>query len=365
MKADSKQLKFINQIEPYITESEIRTMDEYLRSGGWLTEFDKTKQFEKMIAGFLGVKHAVVVTNGTVGLYLALLASGIGKGDAVVVPDYTMIASPNAVRWANADVSLCDVEKETLCLDFDKVKLGREAKGLMYVAINGRAGDMSEVVDFCKDHDLILIEDACQAFGSRWNGRPLGTFGDLGVFSFTPHKIITTGQGGAIVTERDDLYEKVASLKDFSRVKPGVDIHTGIGYNFKFTDLQSVIGIEQLKLIDYRIKRKKEIYKRYMERLQGSKFDFLPIDLTQAVPWFIDVICGVPREEVIAELRRNQIGSRPFYPPIHLQEPYRSLQGDYSVTSDLAPRGLWLPSSIGLEDDQIERITSVLLDFHD
>ena len=361
MKADSKELRFINQIEPYLTENEIKATEEYLRSGGWLTEFDKTRQFEKMIADFLGVKHAVVVTNGTVGLYLTLLAGGVGNGDTVVVPDYTMIASPNAVKWANANVSLSDVEKETLCLDLDKVKLGDNVKGLMYVAINGRAGDMGRVIDFCEDHGLLLIEDACQAFGSRWNGRPLGTFGDAGIFSFTPHKIITTGQGGAIVTNNDDLYEKLTRLKDFSRVKPGVDVHTGIGYNFKFTDIQSVIGIEQLKLIDFRIRRKKEIYKRYMERLKDSRFDFLPIDLSQVVPWFVDVICMASRERVMAKLKRNQIGSRPFYPPINTQGPYRNLKGDYSIASDLAPKGLWLPSSIGLGDADIDRIGTLML----
>lgn len=363
MKLGSKELKFINQVEPYVTENEIKAVEEYLRSGGWLTEFEKTRQFEKMIAEFLGVKHAVVVTNGTVGLYLAALATGIGKGDSVVIPDYTMIASPNAVKWANADVSLCDVRKETLCLDLNRIKLGDNVRGIMHVEINGRAGDMKEIVDFCKDHRLLLIEDACQAFGSRWNGKQLGTFGDVGVFSFTPHKIITTGQGGAIVTNNDELYAELLRLKDFSRIKPGADIHTGIGYNFKFTDLQSVIGIEQLKLIDFRMKRKREIYKRYMEQLQDSKFDFLPIDLSEVVPWFIDVICAVPRERVITELKRNQIGSRPFYPPIHTQMPYRNLEGDYSVASALAQRGLWLPSSVGLEDAEVDRVTSVLLSF--
>jgi perosamine synthetase len=362
MITDSTELNFINQIEPYLTENEVRAMSDYLRSGGWLTEFEKTQQFERMIADFLGVKHAVAITNGTVGLYLALLAVGIGRGDTVVVPDYTMIASPNAVRWANADVLLCDTERDTLCLDLDKVRLKENTRALMHVSVNGRAGDIDRVIDFCRDHGLFLIEDACQAFGSKSNDRFLGTFGDLGVFSFTPHKIITTGQGGAVVTNNDELYEKLRRLKDFSRVKPGVDVHTGMGYNFKFTDLQSVIGIEQLKLIDFRIKRKKELYKEYMDQLNSTaSFEFLPIDLSQTVPWFVDVIiCNIPRDRVIAELKKNKIGSRPFYPPIHTQEPYQNCGGDYVVTSDLAPRGLWLPSSIGLKEHEITRVTSVL-----
>lgn len=358
----NEQLKFLNQVEPYVTEKEVNALTEYLGSGGWLTEFDKTEKFERMIADFLGVKHAVVITNGTVGLYLAVLVLGIGKGDSVVVPDYTMIASPNAVKWANGDVTLCDVKRDTLCADLDKVKLKENTKAMMYVPINGRSGDMNEVVDFCQHHNLFLIEDSCQAFGSKWNDRFLGTFGDLGVFSFTPHKIITTGQGGAIVTNNDELYEKVRKLKDFSRVKPGVDVHTGIGYNFKFTDLQAVVGIEQLKIIEFRIKKKKEIYKEYIERLGHlSDLEFLPVDLSQTVPWFVDVILGTEREKVISKLKGNGIGSRPFYPPIHSQEPYRNSEGPFDVTNAMAPRGLWLPSSIGLETDDIRRVADCLV----
>lgn len=355
-------MNFINQVEPYITENEIRAVNEYMRSGGWLTEYEKTALFEKMITEFLGVKYAVVVPNGTIGLYLALLAAGIGRGDSVIVPDYTMIASPNSVLWANSEVLLCDTERDTLCLDIQRVPTREDIRALMYVSINGRCGDMGEIVDYCKEREILLIEDACQSFGSKWNGKFMGTFGDIGVFSFSPHKIITTGQGGAIVTNNEDYYAKVKKLKDFSRVKPGVDIHTGIGYNFKFTDLQAVLGIEQLKTIEFRIRRKKEIYRSYMDALSDKKhhFSFLPIDLSQVVPWFIDVICEVPREAVVKALADNKIGSRPFYPPIHSQEPYKMQSGDFHVTEQLATRGLWLPSSLSLTQEDIQRVAEVL-----
>lgn len=357
-------MKFINQVEPYITENEIRAVTEYLHSGGWLTEFERTEEFERIIADFLGVKYAVVVTSGTAALYLSLLALGIGPGDSVVVPDYTMIASPNSVKWAGAEVILCDVEKDTLCLDLDKLVLKENTKALMHVSINGRSGDMDEVVRYCEDNDLCLLEDACQAFGSKWNNKFLGTFGNIGVFSFTPHKIITTGQGGAIVTNDKEIYDKVKGLKDFSRIKPGVDVHTGIGFNFKFTDLQSVVGIEQLRIIDYRIKRKKEMYKMYMDALSKIEFvELLPIDLRQVVPWFVDIILKVPRDKFIAYLKENGIGSRPFYPPIHSQKPYQDCKGNFTVTSNEVPKGLWLPSSIGLKNEEIKQIVNVIQKF--
>ena len=214
-------MKYINQIELLITENEVKAMTDYLQGDGWLTEFKKTEEFEQMIADFLGVKYAVVVTSGTAALYLSLLALGIGPGDSVIVPDYTMIATPNAVKWTGAEVILCDIDKENLCLDLDKVEATDNRnqsiskslwKTMIYVPINGRCGNMNEVIDFCNKYHMCLIEDACQAFGSKWNDKYLGTFGCMGVFSFTPHKIITTGQGGAIVTNSEKIYTRIKKL---------------------------------------------------------------------------------------------------------------------------------------------------------
>jgi perosamine synthetase len=358
-------MKFIHQVEPYLTENEGKAISEYLGSGGWLTEFEKTETFERMIADFLGAKYAVVVTSGTVALYLSMIALDIGPKNSVVVPDYTMIATPNSVKWAGADVSLCDIVRNTLCLDLNKIRLKKNTKALIYVAINGRSGNMEEVVQFCQNKKLFLIEDACQAFGSKWNNRFLGTFGDVGVFSFTPHKIITTGQGGVVITNDEKIYANVKKLKDFCRVKPGVDVHTSIGYNFKFTDLQAVIGIEQLRIIDYRIKQKREIYKTYVDNLSDLEFvEFLPIDLSQTVPWFVDILLkNIPREKFISYIKENGIGSRPFYPPVHSQEPYSDCEGSFSNTSEIVQRGVWLPSSVGLNFETIRYITDTVRRF--
>jgi perosamine synthetase len=358
-------MNFIHQIEPYLTEREVEAVSSYLRSGGWLTEFKHTEEFEAKIAEFLGVKYAVVVTSGTVALYLALLALDIGAGDSVVVPDYTMIATPNTVRWTGAKVILADVERDTLCLDLDQVHLSENTKALIYVPINGRSGDMDKVVAFCRNNDLHLLEDACQAFGSKWNDRNLGTIGEIGVFSFTPHKIITTGQGGAVVTDSPELYEKIKKLKDFHRTRPGVDIHTGIGYNFKFTDLQSVVGIEQLKIIEHRIERKKAIYSAYQEGLASLDIvEFLPTNLDQTVPWCMDLILKyVSRDDFVSFLKDKGIGSRPFYPPVHTQVPYAKVQGSFVATTDIVSQGIWLPSSIGLGEEGLQYIIDKIQNF--
>lgn len=360
-------MDFIHQVEPYITDKEINAVSEYMKGGGWLTEFKKTAEFENNISKFLDVRFSSVMTSGTVGLYLALLAAGVGKGDKVIVPNYTMIATINAVKWAQAEPVIVDVTRETLCMDMENIPLDSSCKALIYVSMNGRSGNMDDVALFCKKNDLVLIEDACQSLGSKNSGRYLGTFGDMGVFSFTPHKIITTGQGGAIVTNSDKLHGKIRKLKDFHRTEPATDWHDGIGFNFKFTDLQSVIGIEQLNTIDFRMDRKKEIYRKYIDGLSGIReVELLKIDLDETVPWFVDVL--LPSREVrdalAVSLREKGIGSRSFYPPINHQSIYSSYKkGTFPVSESIAHRGLWLPSSVGLDNEKIDRVCKNIKDY--
>lgn len=351
---------FIQQVKPYITDTEIGDVTEYLRSGGWLTEFEKTREFEEEISHFLRIKYCTVVTSGTVALYTALLALEVGKGDKVLVPNYTMIASINAIKWCGAEPVIIDIDKLNLCIDIEKIELDSKAKAIMYVSINGRSGDMNKIVKFCRDNNLFLIEDACQSLASKSGAQYLGTFGDIGVFSFTPHKIITTGQGGALVTARRGFYEKAEKIKDFYRTSPGCDWHDGIGYNFKFTDLQAVIGIAQMKIIDFRVKQKKGLFKRYRQRLADLEtVYFLPTDLEEATPWFADIILPSPeiRDKLAAYLKSYGIGSRIFYPPINHQKPYSYYpRGSFAVSESICYRGLWLPSSVGLSDETIDYI---------
>jgi perosamine synthetase len=348
---------FIHQVEPYTTEGEISALAEYLRSGGWLTEFSKTGEFEEMLADFTGAKYAVVVTSGTVALYLCMLAAGLGRGDRVIVPNYTMVATINAVKWAGAEPVVVDVEPSTMCMDMEEAGKAPSCSALIYVSINGRSGDMAGVAGLCRDRNLILIEDACQSLGSRWGGRHLGTFGQMGVFSFTPHKLITTGQGGAVVTDDERLYGKIRKLKDFHRAAPATDWHDGFGFNFKFTDLQAVVGIEQMKVIDFRVANKRGTFRRYRERLKDvAEAAFLPTG-PDTTPWFVDVVLPSheAREGLRDYLKREGVGSRPFYPPINHQQLYSSFgRGNFPVSESLAYRGLWLPSSVGLSEEKID-----------
>jgi perosamine synthetase len=361
-------MKRINQIEPWIGEEEKKAVAEYLDAGGWLTEFKKTREFERMIADYVGSKYASVVNNGTISLVIALMALGIRNEDEVVVPDYTMIASANAIVLVGAKPVFVDIDPSNLCLDLGLAEeaINRRTRAIMFVGINGRCPDMNEVTAFARKHNLSLIEDAAQSLGSRFQGKHLGTFGIVGSLSFSFPKIITTGQGGAVVTDDEELYRRMAMIKDFGRPKAGVDYHEIMGLNSKFTDLQAVIGVEQMKKLDWRVKRKKEIYKLYRDLLQDVReVEFIATNLQECAPWFIDILVdgdGV-KNNLVKFLESKGIGTRPFYPAIHTQPPYSHVRGDFKVSESVSERGLWLPSSSFLTNDDVERVCSEIKAF--
>ena len=357
-------MKRINQMEPWIGEEEKQAVGDYLNSGGWLTEFECTREFERLIAEYVGTRYASVVSNGTVSLFIALKALGIGSGDEVIVPDFTMIASANAVVLAGAKPVFVDIERATLCLDLELAEhaITPRTKAIMLVSLNGRAPDMVRVVALIQQHGLFLIEDAAQSLGSRWRGQHLGTFGQVGSFSFSAPKVITTGQGGALVTNDDDTYKRIVGIKDFGRIQSGVDFHQTLGYNFKFTDLQSVIGIEQMKKLAWRVERKKQLFASYQSELADVPgVEFVATNLQDSSPWFIDIL--VPNPSLLrVYLQKHEIGSRPFYPAIHSQPAY-GVEGSYPVSEYVATHGLWLPSSSFLTNEDIRRVCSVVREF--
>jgi perosamine synthetase len=359
-------MKKIRQIEPWIGEEEKSAVLDYLNSGGWLTEFERTRDFERIIANYVDSKYCSVVTNGTVGLAAALMALGIGKKDEVIVPDFTMIASANAVILAGAKPILIDINRNNLCLDLDQVEkvVTDRTKAIIYVSLNGRCSDMDKVVDFANHHNLKLIEDAAQSLGSRYKDKHLGTFGSIGVFSFSYAKIITTGQGGALVTDDNELYKKILMLKNSGRSNSGVDFSETIGYNFKFTDLSAVIGIEQMKKLDTRVKRKKEMYKHYKELLQDiPQIEMVNTNLKDTSPWFIDILVENNKDKLAAFLDKKGIGTRPFYPPIHTQPVYSHTKGDFKNSEYFSQCGLWLPSSSFLTDEDIETVCNEIHEY--
>jgi perosamine synthetase len=357
----------ILQMEPWFDEKEADALYSYMKSGGWVTEFKKTREFEEMIAKYVGAKHCSVVANGTVSLTLALLACEVGVGDEVLVPDYTMVASANAVAPTGAKVIFVDINEKNLCMDFDlmKKKVTSKTKAVILVTINGRyPEEIEEFVTWCHSKNIKVVEDAAQSLGSFKDGKHLGMFGDVGSFSFSAPKIITTGQGGALVTDNDQIMERIKKMRDFGRAESGSDHYLTMGWNFKFTDIQAVIGIEQMKKLAWRVERKKIIYNLYRKNLIGiNGIDFIPTNLDNTSPWFIDVVIGGGRREnLINYLKSKGIGTRVFYPALH-SEPVYGLSGSYPVAERFAKEGLWLPSASKLSDAEINFVCEEIKNF--
>lgn len=359
---------FIMQMQPWFGEEEKRAICEYMDEGGFLTEFKRTEQFERMIADYTGSKHCIVVNNGTISLTLAAMALGITAGDEVIVPNFTMIATPNSVRMFGALPKFVDVEPETLCLDLELTRkaITPRTKAIMLVSANGRypKSGVEAFVALAKEFGLHLIEDSAQSLGSYYpNGKHIGTVGIVGNFSFSAPKIISTGQGGCLVTDDDDLAFKLRRLKDFGRSSGGTDIHDWIGYNFKFTELQACIGIEQMKKLPDRVILKKKVFEQYWANLQGlSGFQLFPHNLDLTVPWFIDSLAE-RREDLIAHLKNHGIGSRVMYPPINKQKAY-GIDGEHPVSNQVGAYGLWLPSATQLRPDEIDHVCARIREFY-
>ena len=356
----------IQQIEPNLGEEEKNELISVIESG-WFTESKKTREFEQMFAKFVGRKYAVATTSGTAALFIAIKALELDNEDEVIVPDLTFAACPNSVVMAGSKVSLVDIKEDNFCLDIEKTigMVSKRTKVIMPVDFNGHAPDLISLREFAEKSGLFVIEDSCHGIGSFFGGRHMGYYSDVGVFSFSTPKIITTGQGGMLVTDNKVLYEKFRMIKDFGRdidkkhnMENAFD-HVTIGFNFKFTEFQAAVGIAQMKKLQSRIEHNKKMFQLYRENLSDVKgIEFIDTDLKNVVPWFDDILLpdDKTRKGLIEHLNRAGIGSRKIYPPIHRLPPFASLRGNFEIADRVSQRGLWLPSSSFLADEDIIRI---------
>ena len=351
----------INQIEPVITEEDILSVDEYLRSGGWLTEHSLTKKLEKEISDYLERSYAVAVPNGTVAIYMALKIQGLGPGDRVVVPNITMIATINAVIWAGAEPVLVDVD-ENLCMSVDLLKTVNKPDAVIFVPLNGRTGNGLQIEEWCLENGVILIEDSAHALGSQYSEKKCGSLGNMSILSFTPHKIITSGQGGLILTDDEDSYTKMSDYKSFNRTEEASDTHKGFGLNFKFTDLQASLLLSQLARLDSLIESKQSIYSTYVENTTLSEERYLKFQDFET-PWFIDYLLMKDEEQDKYRdlLLEKNIQIRKGYPPLSSQPMFREVERtDLTYSEEIANRIIWLPSSTNLSKDDIKLVSSSL-----
>ena len=352
----------INQVEPNISSEDMESVSRYMQSGSWITEHKLTKDLEDKVATYVDRKYAVAVPNGTIAIYLALIASGIRDGHKVAVPNITMIATINAIIWAGAEPVIVDVDN-TLCMSLDSLKKVPEINAVIFVPLNGRVGSGLEIQEYCKDKDIILIEDSAHALGSSYLNQKCGSLGSLSIFSFTPHKIITMGQGGMVLSDDENLYQKLIDVKTFNREKDKSDVHKGFGLNFKITDLQSSLGLSQLSKLEEFIKMKKNLHRKYSNYINDK---YLKSFSEYETPWFIDFYCNGEdqREELHLYLKQKNIETRFSYPSLSSQSYLQNIEKtDLTFSEKVSNNILWLPSSTNLTREDVEYVSSAVNNF--
>ncbi len=353
--------------DPQVGEKEQKLVSEVLRSN-FLNDGNFTTKFEEETKKILGCKYSIAVTSGTMAMFLSLKALGIGVGDEVIVPDMTFIATANAVEMTGAKPVLVDVD-QTLTIDIEAIKkaINKKTRAIIPVHVSGRGADMLKIKKIAKEHNLFVIEDAAEAFMSKYKGKFLGTYGETGCFSFSPPKIITTGQGGMVVTDNKLLYRRLRMLKDQGRPQRGTggnDIHETIGYNFKLTNLQAAVGVGQLSYLKKRMNRLRRnnfLYRKYLEQVKEIKVFDVNLDDGE-LPLWTDVLVD-QRDELVKYLENKKIFCRCFWFPIHTQKPYKLLDDNFPNSVRLSSRALWLPSAYTLNDNDVKYICAQIKRF--
>ncbi len=355
---------------PYITEDEIKAVIEVLKSGQ-LAYGPVVEEFEKAFSEYLGVPYTVAVSNGTVALYLALKALGIGEGDEVIVPDFTFIATASMVVTAGARPVFADIDLRTYTIDPEDVKkkITGHTKAMIVVHLYGHPANMDELMDIAREHNLYLIEDCAQSHGAEFKGTKTGSFGDIAAFSFYATKNLTMGEGGAVVTKNEEIAEKVKMLRNHGQVSRYY--HEVIGWNFRLTSIQAAIGLQQLRKLDTMNARRREIAKMYLEGLQDVADILLPAEMPWAKHVYHQFTIWVKdagrRSKLMEHLRGKGIQTAVHYPrPLHMQPALSK----FSSSSDLCPNSieaskhvLSLPMHPGLTDNDVNHVIRSVREF--
>lgn len=360
---------------PDITEQDIEAVTGVLRTST-LSFGPKLGEFERAISNYVGVSDVIAVNSGTSGLHLCIRALGISEGDEVLVPSFTFIAVANAVRYEKAIPVFVDIDPQTLNLDPNLIEeaITSRTRAIIVVHTFGCPAELSSIMQFARSHGLFVIEDACEAIGAEYDGRKVGVFGDAGVFAFYPNKQITTGEGGAVVTNNPHLATKIRQLRNQGRDDSAEWFqHSELGYNYRISDINCALGIEQLKRIDIILNRRELIASTYGRILSGSPDLRLPpmILPRRKISWFVYVIFlssrfnETNRDWIVHEMKTRGIGLGRYFAPIHLQPIYRSSDsrnGVLPVTEFQASRALALPFFNQIQEHEINEVCRTLVD---
>jgi perosamine synthetase len=340
---------------------------------GWISSDGPfVSEFEKLFVSYIGVKHGIAVCNGTAALETALFAAGINKGDEIIIPSFTIISCALAAIRLGAIPVLVDVEPETWNMDVSRIesKVTSRTKAIMPVHIYGHPVDMDPIMDIAKKYDLTVIEDAAEVHGAEYKNRKCGSIGHIAAFSFYANKIITTGEGGMVITSDEGMAERARSYRNLCFRPERRFYHTELGNNYRMTNLQAAIGVAQMERIEEFVQIKRRFGEYYREKLgliEGLKIQ-VEKPWAKTVYWMycieLDEHSGLNADRMMKELSRRGIGSRPFFLGLHEQPALWKIglfeKERYPVTERISRQGLYLPSGLTLTEAQIDEVVSAV-----
>ena len=370
-------MKRIPVNEPLLGERELEFVSDCV-STGWISSAGSyIEEFEERWAAFCGRKHGIAVSNGTTALQAAVVSLGLEPGSEIIIPSFTIISCALAALYAGATPVLVDADPRTWCMDVERLSslIGPRTRAIMAVHIYGHPVDMDPLEELAREHGLAVVEDAAEVHGAEYlTGREkpdarwkrCGSFGDLSAFSFYANKLVTTGEGGMVLTDDAGLAEKVRGLRNLCFRTDRRFLHTELGYNFRLTNLQAAVGVAQVERIDEIIARKRWMGQAYTERLQGIPGLQLPVEESWAkqVYWMYGVVVdqstGMDAGELARRLDERGVQTRPFFLGMHeqpvLRDRVRLAPDGYPVSERLARQGVYLPSGVALSEEQLGRV---------
>jgi perosamine synthetase len=356
---------------PSITQKEIDYVTDAVTRCWYGSANEYHERFERAFAEYIGVQYAVALPSCTSAIHLSLLAIGVGPGDEVIVPDCTWIASAAPIKYVSATTVFADIDAKSWCLDAEALEraVTPRTKAVIAVDLYGNMPDFNALRDVCKRHDLALIEDSAEAIGSEFHGRRAGSLGDTGTFSFHGSKTLTTGEGGMLVTDRRDIYDRALILRDHGR-QPNDKMfwNAEVGYKYKMTSMQAALGLAQLERIEELVARKREVFAWYADELKGVE----GITLNDEAPsvkntyWMVTAVLqpglGLAKEQLIARLSSEGIDARPFFYPLSMLPAYgttpqaQAARCENKVSYSISPWAINLPCGMSMTRELVARV---------
>ena len=358
--------------EPALGRRELELVTEAVATGWVSSQGRFVEEFERGWSAYCGRRHGVAMANGTVSLQAALAALDLEPGDEVVMPTFTIVSCALAAVYNGAVPVLVDSEPGTWCLDPSQVaaRITPRTRAVMVVHAYGHPADMEALESLCERRGLALVEDAAEAHGAEYRGRRCGSFGTLSCFSFYANKVVTTGEGGMVLTDDGGLAERLRSLRDLCFDRERRFRHERLGFNFRLTSLQAALGVAQLERIDELVERKREIAARYTRVLDGVPGLELPVERpwAKSVYWMYGVVvdasaAGFAAADLASHLERRGIQTRPFFLGLHEQPALGGrvrAEGGFPVAERIARDGLYLPSGLALTDEQVDEVADAV-----